>query len=115
MALRAARRLTERHGLTVRVFDLRWLAPLDHATVARHARECARVLVLDEGRRSGGIGEGIVTGLVEQGCGDLPIRLVAGADSYQPLGPAAALVLPDESEVVAAAEALCGVVGEGAG
>ncbi|HEY5791238.1 MAG TPA: transketolase C-terminal domain-containing protein, partial [Gammaproteobacteria bacterium] len=97
MALRAARTLEDRHGLTVRVFDLRWLAPLDHAAVAAHARACGRVVVLDEGRRSGGIGEGLVTGLVEAGCGGLPIRLVAGADSYQPLGPAAALVLPGEA------------------
>lgn len=109
MALRAARTLTGRHGLAVRVFDLRWLAPLDHAAVALHARECGRVLVLDEGRRSGGIGEGVAAGLVETGCGGLPIRLVAGADSYQPLGPAAGLVLPSEAEVVTAGEALCGL------
>ncbi len=113
MALRAARTLEDRHGLAVRVFDLRWLAPLDHGAVADHARACGRVLVLDEGRRSGGIGEGLVAGLVEAGCGGLPIRLVAGADSYQPLGPAAALVLPGEAEAVAAAEALCGLADAG--
>jgi len=107
MALRVARALADRHGLAARVLDLRWLAPLDHATVAAHARDCGRVVVLDEGRRSGGVGEALLAGLVEQGCGDLPIRLVAGADSYQPLGPAAGLVLPSEDEVVAAAEALC--------
>jgi len=107
MALRAARTLAGRHGLTARVLDLRWLVPLDHATVATHARDCGRVVVLDEGRRSGGVGEALLAGLIEQGCGDLPIRLVAGADSYQPLGPAAGLVLPSEDEVVAAAEALC--------
>ncbi len=107
MALRAARLLDERHGLAVRVLDLRWLAPLDHAAVAAHARDCGRVIVLDEGRRSGGIGEALLAGLVEQGCGGLPIRLVAGADSYQPLGPAAGLLLPNEDQVVAAAEALC--------
>lgn len=109
MALRAARTLAERHALATRVFDLRWLAPLDHAAVAVHARQCGRVLVLDEGRRSGGLGEGVVTGLVEAGCGGLPIRLVTGADSYQPLGPAAGLVLPSDAEVVAAGEALCGL------
>jgi len=109
MALRAARTLTQRHGLAIRVLDLRWLAPLDHAAVAAQARACGRVLVLDEGRRSGGIGEALLAGLVEQGGGGLPLRLVAGADSYQPLGPAAGLMLPDEAEVVAAAELLCGV------
>ena len=109
MALRAARVLADRHGLATRVLDLRWLAPLDHAAVADHARACGRVVVLDEGRRSGGLGEALVAGLVEQGCGALPIRLVAGADSYQPLGPAAGLVLPSVAEVVAAAESACGL------
>ncbi len=109
MALRAARTLGQRHGLATRVLDLRWLAPIDHDAVAIHARACGRVLVLDEGRRSGGIGEAVVTGLVESGCGGLPIRLVAGADSYQPLGPAAGLVLPSEAEVVVTAGELCGV------
>ncbi|HEY5789628.1 MAG TPA: transketolase C-terminal domain-containing protein, partial [Gammaproteobacteria bacterium] len=90
---------------------LRWLAPLDHAAVAAHARACGCVVVLDEGRRSGGLGEALVSGLVEHGCGALPLRLVTGADSYQPLGPAAGLVLPAEAEVVAAAEAACGVTG----
>ncbi|MDX1592648.1 MAG: transketolase C-terminal domain-containing protein, partial [Gammaproteobacteria bacterium] len=109
MALRAARTLEQRHGIAARILDLRWLAPLDHETIATHAHDCGRVLVLDEGRRSGGIGEGVVTGLVEAGCGGLPIRLVAGADSYQPLGPAAGLVLPSEGEVVDATVALCGI------
>lgn len=108
MALRVARTLAEARGAAVRVLDLRWLKPLNVEAVAEHARACAAVLVLDEGRPDGGIGEGLVTGLVEHGAADRPIRRVTGVDCYIPLGDAANLVLPDEKRVQAAAEALLG-------
>jgi len=103
MSLRVARRIHESAGHRIRVVDLRWLKPLNREAVARHAREIGRVLVVDEGRRTGGIAEEIVTGLVED-C-DPPPRMarVAGADSYVPLGDAAHRVLVSEDEIHTAA------------
>jgi 2-oxoisovalerate dehydrogenase E1 component len=106
LSLRAARRLGADGGPAARILDLRWLQPLDAETVARHARECGRVLVVDEGRRTGGIAEAIVTSLVESGLGALPIRRIAGEDTYIPLGPAAELVLPSMDGIVEAARLL---------
>ncbi len=108
MALRVAKDLAESRGIATRVLDLRWLKPLNIAAVAEHAKACSAVLVLDEGRPDGGIGEGLVTGLVEHGAADRPIRRVTGVDCYIPLGDAAGLMLPDEKRVKAAAEALLG-------
>jgi 2-oxoisovalerate dehydrogenase E1 component len=109
LSLRAAHQLRERHGIRCRVVDLRWLVPLNAEAVARHASECARVLVVDEGRRSGGIGEGIITAIVE-GCSPMPpLRRVAGEDTYIPLGPAAYTVLPSEERILAEALRLAGV------
>ncbi len=101
-SLRAARRLREEHGLSVRVLDIRWLAPINHDEIARQAGGFDRVLVVDEGRQSGGISEAIITGLVERMEREsLPqIRRVVGDDTYIPLGPAANLVLPGEEDVV---------------
>jgi len=82
-----------------RVLDLRWLKPLNVDAVAQHAGQCKRILVLDEGRPDGGIGEGIVTALVERGLAGRPIRRITGKDCYIPLGDAAKLMLPDEAEV----------------
>ncbi|MCA1714949.1 MAG: MFS transporter, partial [Gammaproteobacteria bacterium] len=56
MSLRAARAIERKHGWQVRVVDLRWLVPLNEAAIARHAGECARILVVDEGRHSAGVG-----------------------------------------------------------
>lgn len=106
MSLRAARTIQAEHGWSVRVVDLRWLLPLNEAAIARHAAECARILVVDEGRRSAGVGEGIVTAIVEAGLGATPLRRVVGADTYTPLAGAALLVIPGEDDIVTAARAL---------
>jgi 2-oxoisovalerate dehydrogenase E1 component len=74
--------------------------PIDE--VLRHADQVGRVLVVDETRASGGVGEGIVAGLVEGGFRG-PLRRVAAADSFIPLGDAANLVLVSVDEVVDAA------------
>lgn len=106
MALRAARRLAEARGVRVRVLDLRWLQPLNEVAIAEHARACARILIVDEGRRTASVGEGIMTALVEAGLGGRPMARVVGADTYTPLAGAAFLVLPSDTEVLTAAEKL---------
>src|SRR5574337_245603 len=106
MSLRAAREIEVKSGWKVRVVDLRWLQPLNEAAIARHAGECRRILVVDEGRRSAGVGEGIITAIVEAGHGAKPLKRVVGVDTYTPLAGAALLVLPGDADVVAAAEAL---------
>lgn len=105
MSLRAAKALGE-EGIATRVMDLRWLQPLNGAAICAAARDCKRVLVVDEGRFSAGPGEGVITALVEGGCADRPIARVCGTDTYTPLAGAANLVLPSDESVLAAARAL---------
>ncbi len=106
MALRAARMIETELGWKVRVVDLRWLAPLNDAFIVAQARNAKRVIVLDEGRKSAGVGEGVITALVEGGLGHLPLQRVVGADTFTPLAGAALLVLPGDEDVVAAARKL---------
>jgi 2-oxoisovalerate dehydrogenase E1 component len=106
MSLRAAREIEKAHGWKVRVVDLRWLQPLNTGEIARHARECARIIVVDEGRRSAGVGEGVITAVVEAGQGGKALRRVVGSDTYTPLAGAAFLVIPAEADIVAAAAEL---------
>jgi 2-oxoisovalerate dehydrogenase E1 component len=103
MSLRAARQIEAQHGWKVRVVDLRWLVPLNHAAIAKHAGECARILIVDEGRFSAGIGEGVITAITEAGFGGKPLQRVVGADTYTPLAGAAFLVIPKDEDIVAAA------------
>jgi 2-oxoisovalerate dehydrogenase E1 component len=73
--------------------------------VRREAAATGRTLVVDETRRTGGVGEGIVAELLDAGYAGR-LRRVASKDSLVPLGDAAALVLLSEDEIEAAALAL---------
>jgi 2-oxoisovalerate dehydrogenase E1 component len=103
MSLRAAREIGTKRGWTVRTIDLRWLVPLNEAFIAEQAGRAGRILVVDEGRHSAGVGEGVITAIVEGGHGGTPLRRVVGVDTYTPLAGAAFLVLPGEADIVAAA------------
>jgi 2-oxoisovalerate dehydrogenase E1 component len=106
MSLRAARTIQKKHGWKVRVVDLRWLVPLNDTLIAAHAKTAKRIVVVDEGRHSAGVGEGVVTAIVEGGYGAKPLRRVVGVDTYTPLAGAAFLVLPGDDDIVAAAAEL---------
>jgi 2-oxoisovalerate dehydrogenase E1 component len=107
MSLRVAERLRT-HGVSARVCDLRWLAPLPLEDVLAEAERTGRVLVVDETRHDGGVGEGVVTGLVEGGfTGSL--RRVASLNSFVPLGTAAQHVLLGEDEIEKAAVEVAGM------
>ena len=56
------------------------------------------MLVADETRHSGGVGEGVVTALVERGFRGRIAR-ASSRDSYIPLGDAANLVLLGEDDI----------------
>jgi 2-oxoisovalerate dehydrogenase E1 component len=106
MSLRAAREIEKQHGWKVRTVDLRWLVPLNDAFIGEQAKTAKRILVVDEGRHSAGVGEGVITAIVEAGHGATPLRRVVGVDTYTPLAGAAFLVLPGEADIVAAAREL---------
>jgi 2-oxoisovalerate dehydrogenase E1 component len=104
MSLRAAARMAE-EGVGARVVDLRWLSPLPVADIIREAAATGRVLVVDETRRSGGVGEGVLAALVDAGYVGVA-RRVASVDSFVPLGPAARHVLVSEDAITQGARAL---------
>jgi 2-oxoisovalerate dehydrogenase E1 component len=101
MSLRVARRL-DAVGIGVRVVDLRWLAPLPVEDMIREAGVTGRVLIVDETRATGGVGEGVLTALLERGYAGA-VERVASKDSFIPLGDAALQVLLSEDTIEAAA------------
>ncbi|MEG3184813.1 thiamine pyrophosphate-dependent enzyme [Lysobacter erysipheiresistens] len=108
MSLRAARQIEQKHGWKARVVDLRWLVPLNDGFIVEQARNAKRILIVDEGRRSAGVGEGVITAIAEGGFGARPFQRVVGVDTYTPLAGAAFLVIPGEEDIVAAADRLAG-------
>ncbi|MGI8767805.1 MAG: thiamine pyrophosphate-dependent enzyme [Propionibacteriaceae bacterium] len=109
MSLRVAASLAGQ-GVQARVLDLRWLSPLPVQDLFREAEATGRVLVADETRHSGGVGEGVITTLVEHGFTG-PMARVSSQDSFVPLGAAAQLVLMSELQIEQAASGLAGIRG----
>ena len=101
MSLRVARKL-ESLGIHARVVDLRWLAPLPTEDMIREANATGRVLIVDETRATGGVGEGVLAALLECGFSGT-VERVASEDSFIPLGDAALEVLLSEDTIEAAA------------
>ncbi len=104
MSLRVARRLAA-SGVDARVVDLRWLAPLPVDDMIREANATGRVLIVDETRATGGVGEGVLAELLEHGYAGV-VHRVASRDSFIPLGDAALQVLLSEDTIEAAAVTL---------
>ncbi|ORI15243.1 MFS transporter [Rhodococcus sp. 1163] len=111
MSLRCAREL-EKVGIGVRVVDIRWIAPLPIADIEHHARATGRVLVADETRSTGGVGEGVIAALADAGFDGI-VRRVASKDSFIPLGDAALEVLLSEDGIIDASGRIFDGVDEG--
>ncbi len=107
MSLRVAAQLAG-EGVGTRVVDLRWISPLPEADIVREAAATGRVLIVDETRRSGGVGEGVLAVLVDAGYVG-SVRRVSATDTFIPLGPAARTVLVSEDMIMAAARSLLAV------
>ena len=75
--------------------------PLPIQDIVREANATGRVLVVDETRSCGGVAEGVVTALVDEGFTG-PLARVASEDSFIPLGDAAPEVVLSEDTVGAA-------------
>lgn len=102
---RQAEALLAADGVRARVIDLRWLAPLDPAAIARAVGDAARVLIVDECRVTGSQSEALMALCMEQMPGKKVARLAAD-DCFIPLGKAATIPLPSRDDIVAAARKL---------
>jgi pyruvate dehydrogenase E1 component beta subunit len=109
-ALQAAEILAA-DGIEAEVVDLRWLAPLDTATVVESVERTGRLLIVEEGPARGGWGGTVALAVAEQALDalDAPIRRLAGPDTPMPFAPhLEAAVVPDRDRIVAAARSVLG-------
>jgi 2-oxoisovalerate dehydrogenase E1 component beta subunit len=103
LAREAADLLAESMGLSVEIFDLRTLSPLDREGIARSVRHTNRVLIVHEANKTMGIGAEISAFIAEElfESLDAPIIRVAAADCHVPSASALeAQVIPNLQSVV---------------
>jgi pyruvate/2-oxoglutarate/acetoin dehydrogenase E1 component len=101
--------MEERHGISVEVIDLRTLNPLDRGTILASVQKTGKVLIAHEDTLTGGFGGEISAIIGEEGFRflDAPVRRVAAKDAPIPYSPPLeSAMLPQESDLVAAMEAL---------
>lgn len=110
-ALAAAERLSA-DGIEAAVVDLRWLNPLDDASIARAVQQSGgRVLLAHEANLTGGFGAEIAARIQERHFDDLdaPVARVGTPDVRIPSAPALqAALVPDQRTIADAARALVG-------
>jgi pyruvate dehydrogenase E1 component beta subunit len=76
----------EKDGIRAEVVDLRVLRPLDDGTILRSVAKTHRVLIVDEGWRSGGVSAEISARIMEQAFFDLdrPVQRLCSAEVPMP-------------------------------
>jgi len=86
IAREAADRLAEEHGLKAEVINLRWLRPLDMATLVASVQKTNRALLVEEDHRSFGVGAEIAARLQEEAFDslDAPVMRVAAVEAPMP-------------------------------
>jgi len=99
MSLEAISIFNKTHNETVAVMDLRWLQPLNKKSICKLAANFDTILIVDEGRESASVGEGVVSAIVEGIKTPPTISKITGIDSFTPLGDASALVLPNANVI----------------
>jgi pyruvate/2-oxoglutarate/acetoin dehydrogenase E1 component len=108
--LEAARRLAA-DGIEAEVVDLRTLRPLDEETVLRSVRKTHRVVIVDEGWRSGSLAGEIAARVAESAFYELDAPPARVCSAEVPIPYAKHLeeaALPQPEQIAAAARALLG-------
>ena len=98
-------------GIEAEVIDLRVLRPLDTETIVASARKCRRVVVVDEGWRSGSLAAEVMARVVEHAFYDLDAPLARVCSEEVPIPYAKHLeeaALPQPAKIVAAVRAMLG-------
>ncbi len=107
-SLEAAAKLEE-HGIHAEVVDLRVLRPLDDATIMSSVAKTHRVLIVDEGWRSGGISAEISARIQEQAFYELdrPVQRLCSAEVPIPYAKhLEQAALPQVESIIAAVQNL---------
>jgi pyruvate/2-oxoglutarate/acetoin dehydrogenase E1 component len=107
-ARQAADRLAA-EGIDAEVIDVRSLSPIDHETIGESVRKTGRVVIVEEGPRTGGVGAEIAAGIMERSGESLlaPVARVASADVPVPFTPVLENAYrPDVERIIEAARGI---------
>ncbi len=100
LSLQAQKEIEKKLKKKIKVIDLRWLSEIDISKILKAIGTCDNVLIVDECRRTGCHGEGLLANLVSESKKPLNIKLHAAEDSFISLGVAATATLPSKESII---------------
>ena len=108
LSCQAEKILKEKHGLSSRVIDLHWIAPLPKEKLLAAVKDFSNILIVDECRASGSPSEALMAILHEGTADARNISRYTAEDSFIATGPAYGATLPSRDGIVTAALDLMG-------
>ena len=100
LSLQAQKEIEKKLKKKIKVIDLRWLSDINLPRLLKAIGTCEKVLIVDECRKSGCHGEGLIADLINVTNDQLTIKLHAADDSFIPLGEAATVTLPSKESII---------------
>ncbi|MBU4311010.1 1-deoxy-D-xylulose-5-phosphate synthase [bacterium] len=73
--------------LDATLVNLRFAKPLDKKIITTLARECGRIVIVEEGTLEGGVGTRVLELLEEEGLGNIKVRCIGLPDKFLEHGP----------------------------
>ena len=100
LSLQAQKEIEKKLKKKIKVIDLRWLSDINLSNLLKAIGTCAKVLIVDECRKRGCHGEGLIADMASVTNKRLTIKLHAAEDSFIPLGEAATVTLPSKESII---------------
>ena len=108
LSLRAKKEIEKKIDEPIQIIDLCWLSNIDFDNLLKQIGNCSSVLIVDECRKSGCYGEGLMVDLLKENKIGLKVDLHAADNSFISLGEGSTSTLPSKSSIIEAAYRLLG-------
>ena len=100
LSMQAKPEIEKKINEQIKIIDLCWLSNIDIVQLESLVRDCDYILIVDECRKTGSIGESIVSNLYESKIFKGKIKLHAAKDSFIPIGNSATSTLPTKETII---------------
>jgi 2-oxoisovalerate dehydrogenase E1 component len=100
LSLQAQKEIEKKLKKKIKIIDLRWLSDINVQKILKAIGTCENVLIVEECRRTGCHGEGLLAQLVSNSKRPLNIKLHAAEDSFISIGVAATTTLPSKDSII---------------
>ena len=98
-SLKAKPKIEKTISNKIKIIDLCWLSDIKIDQIINEVHPSKKILIVDECRRSGSYGEGLMSSLYSKLKSNIIVKLHSAEDSFIPLGMAATSTLPDSQSI----------------